>query len=74
VPHNLAIGWLPDDFAAVVEGEKDMPPELATGHDGLTAQMMANDASKQARAHRYLGQETQDTEESAPGDADKPRR
>ena len=55
VPHELAIGWLLDDFAAVVRGEKPMPPELATGHDGLMAQVAVQEALTQACAHKPLG-------------------
>lgn len=50
--HSLAIGWLADDFADYIEGKKSWPPELATGHDGLVAQKLMEEALSQARTHR----------------------
>ena len=50
--HNLAIGWLLDEFAQVVEGKISRPPELATGHDGLMAQIIVEETLAQARRLR----------------------
>ena len=52
VGHNLAIGWLLDEFAQVVEGKIPRPPELATGHDGLMAQIIVEETLAQARRLR----------------------
>ena len=52
VPHSQAIGWLADDFADVVEGRIASTPELATGRDGLMAQIVVDKALKQAREGR----------------------
>jgi predicted dehydrogenase len=52
VPHSLAIGWLLDDFAEVLRGRKPKSPELATGHDGLMAQIAVEEALKQCRVKR----------------------
>lgn len=56
VPHSLAIGWLLDDFAAVVQEGKPFPAELPTGRDGLMAQVVVEDALHQARARRKESQ------------------
>ncbi|MDO9540942.1 MAG: Gfo/Idh/MocA family oxidoreductase [Kiritimatiellia bacterium] len=53
VPHKLAIGWLVDDFADFIEGrKKTWPAELATGHDGLVAQLVVDEALTQTRTQK----------------------
>lgn len=51
--HKLAIGWLADDFAAVIEGNKEWPRELAGGHDGLAAQKIMEEALIQTRNTKF---------------------
>ena len=42
------MGELLADFADVVEGRKPLPDEIATGKDGLMAQIIMDEANQQA--------------------------
>jgi len=50
--HKDTIGWLVDDFADVIAGRKDHPDALAQGTDGLMAQMIVEEANRQALSKR----------------------
>ncbi len=52
-PHSLAIGWLLDDFADCIRNQKPLLPELATGDDGLKAQIVVDEALRQTYANRF---------------------
>lgn len=52
VGHGIAIGWVVDEFAAVVEGRAPWSDKLASGEDGLMAQIITEEANRQCIARR----------------------
>lgn len=52
VGHNLAIAWLIDAFCELVQGHQAASSVLATGYDGLMAQVITDEVNRQAVARR----------------------
>ena len=52
VSHVIAIGWVVDAFADLVEGRSASWDGLATGEDGLMAQIITDEANRQGVARR----------------------
>lgn len=52
VQHSLAIGWLVDDLADSIHNNKPLSPELATGKDGLMAQIVVEEALRQTHENK----------------------
>ena len=52
VGHGIAIAWVIDELCDLIEGRKAASEVLATGHDGLMAQIITEEVNRQAVSRR----------------------